>query len=164
MFDLTSSKLLILALVALVVVGPKDLPVLLRAVGKYLGIVRRQANEFRAYFDEAMREQDLAALKAEMEAVKRDVSETVASAGRAIEGDVNTAKSDFDAVAGDMDRAIETTAQMPAADAAATATASDAAPRVAELVPMLDDPRNQAASLPHHSPSALPEPAAKAGV
>jgi len=54
MFDITSSKLLILAIVALIVVGPKDLPVLLRTVGKYLGVVRRHAAEFRAQFDEAL--------------------------------------------------------------------------------------------------------------
>lgn len=101
MFDLTSSKLLILALVALVVVGPKDLPVLLRALGKYLGIVRRQANEFRAYFDEAMKEQELATLKAEMDAMRRDVQATVASAGRAIENDVAAVTSDVERSIGD---------------------------------------------------------------
>ena len=56
MFDITSSKLLILAIVALIVVGPKDLPILLRTIGKYLGIIRRHAAEFRGQFDEAMRE------------------------------------------------------------------------------------------------------------
>lgn len=93
MFDLTSSKLLILALVALVVVGPKDLPVLLRTIGKYIGMIRRQATEFRSYFDEAMKEQELATLRAEMEAMKRDVQETVSSAGRALENDIATTKT-----------------------------------------------------------------------
>ncbi len=46
MFDITSSKLLILAIVALLVVGPKDLPILLRTVGKYLGVIRRQRAHF----------------------------------------------------------------------------------------------------------------------
>jgi sec-independent protein translocase protein TatB len=63
MFDITSSKLLILAIVALIVVGPKDLPILLRTVGKYLGVIRRQAAEFRQQFDEAMREAELDHLK-----------------------------------------------------------------------------------------------------
>ena len=43
MFDITSSKLLILAIVALLVVGPKDLPLLLRTIGKYMGVIRRHA-------------------------------------------------------------------------------------------------------------------------
>ena len=61
MFDITSSKLLILGIVALLVIGPKDLPALLRTIGKYMGIIKRQAAEFRAQFDEAMRESELAA-------------------------------------------------------------------------------------------------------
>ena len=59
MFDFTSSKLLILGIVALLVIGPKDLPALLRTIGKYVGIIKRQAAEFRAQFDEAMRESEL---------------------------------------------------------------------------------------------------------
>ena len=61
MFDITSSKLLILGIVALLVIGPKDLPALLRTIGKYMGIIKRQAADFRAQFDEAMRESELAA-------------------------------------------------------------------------------------------------------
>lgn len=96
MFDLTSSKLLILGLVALIVVGPKDLPVLLRTIGKYVGMIRRQAGEFRGYFDEAMREQDLANLKAEMSNLKRDVEATVSTATRSVTDDINAVKADVD--------------------------------------------------------------------
>ena len=44
MFDITSSKLLILGIVALLVIGPKDLPALLRTIGKYVGIIKRHAD------------------------------------------------------------------------------------------------------------------------
>src|SRR6516165_11900115 len=67
MFDITSSKLLILGVVALLVIGPKDLPALLRTLGRYMGIIKRQAAEFRAQFDEAMRESELEHLKREVE-------------------------------------------------------------------------------------------------
>ncbi len=107
MFDLTSSKLLILAIIALIVVGPKDLPVLLRAVGKYVGILRRQANEFRQYFDEALREQDIANLRAEVDAMKRDVQSTVSSAGRALEADIAAVKSDVEGTTSDINRSIK---------------------------------------------------------
>jgi sec-independent protein translocase protein TatB len=96
MFDLTSMKLLILGLVALIVVGPKDLPVLLRTIGKYVGMIRRQASEFRSQFDEAMRDQELQTLKAEMEAMKRDVKATVETAGQSIETDVNASTRHID--------------------------------------------------------------------
>ena len=104
MFDLTTSKLLILGIVALLVVGPKELPVLLRTIGKYAGIIRRHAAEFRVQFDDAMRDQELASLKAEMDAVKRDiqatvtdVTSTVRSASRGLEADVTAATGEIDA-------------------------------------------------------------------
>jgi sec-independent protein translocase protein TatB len=122
MFDLTSSKLLILGLVALIVVGPKDLPVLLRTIGKYVGMIRRQAGEFRGYFDEAMREQELANLKAEVTSLKRDVEATVSSATRAVQDDVNSVKADFDQ-------------QIKAADTAASFVAPIDNPAVAADVP-----------------------------
>jgi sec-independent protein translocase protein TatB len=96
MFDLTSSKLLILGLVALIVVGPKDLPLLLRTIGKYVGMIRRQANEFRAQFDEAMRDQELANLKSEMESVKRDVEGTISNTTSAVRDDIDAVTRDID--------------------------------------------------------------------
>ena len=96
MFDLTSMKLLILGLVALIVVGPKDLPILLRTVGKYVAMIRRQAAEFRSQFDEAMRDQELQTLREEMEAMKRDVKATVDSAGRAVETDLSATTREID--------------------------------------------------------------------
>ena len=96
MFDLTSSKLLILGIVALIVVGPKDLPMLLRTIGKYVGMIRRHANDFRAQFDEAMRDQELANLKSEMDAVKRDVESTVNATGRSVEADLSSATRDIE--------------------------------------------------------------------
>lgn len=91
MFDITSSKLLILAIVALIVVGPKDLPILLRTVGKYLGVIRRQAAEFRQQFDEAMREAELDQLKKEFENAAREVHATVESGARSVETQVEAA-------------------------------------------------------------------------
>jgi sec-independent protein translocase protein TatB len=96
MFDLTSSKLLILAIVALIVVGPKDLPILLRTVGKYLGIIRRHANEFRAQLDEAIREAELHELRQEFENVGREIKGTMDEGARAIDTQVDTARLGVD--------------------------------------------------------------------
>lgn len=85
MFDLTSSKLLILAVVALIVVGPKDLPALLRTIGRYAGMIRRQANEFRAQFEEAMRESELAEIKKEVEKLGDEARSTLNETGSAVE-------------------------------------------------------------------------------
>jgi sec-independent protein translocase protein TatB len=97
MFDITSSKLLILAVVALIVVGPKDLPILLRTLGKYLGVIRRHAAEFRGQFDEAMREAELDGLKKEFDAVSREVRSTIDIGSRAIDTQIEAARVDVEA-------------------------------------------------------------------
>ena len=56
MLDIGWSEILVIAAVAIIVVGPKELPRMLRAFGKTMGQVRRTANDFRRQFDEALRE------------------------------------------------------------------------------------------------------------
>ena len=99
MFDITSSKLLILAVVALIVVGPKDLPILLRTVGKYLGVIRRHAADFRSQFDEAMREAELDGIKKEFENVSREVRATLDEGSRAIDSQIEASRVNIDAPA-----------------------------------------------------------------
>ena len=89
MFDFTSSKLLILGIVALLVIGPKELPGLLRTLGKYMGIIRKHANEFRAQFDEAMRDSELEALKKEVETIGKDTEATIRSAEQTVQSEVD---------------------------------------------------------------------------
>lgn len=73
MFDLfSSSHLLILLVVALVVVGPKDLPKLLHMMGKWVGKARAMAGEFRKSFDEMARQTELDELRKEIEALKKN--------------------------------------------------------------------------------------------
>jgi sec-independent protein translocase protein TatB len=85
MFDITSSKLLILGIVALLVIGPKDLPALLRTIGKYMGIIKRQAAEFRAQFDEAMRESELHELKKSVESIQQETEASMREATSSVE-------------------------------------------------------------------------------
>jgi sec-independent protein translocase protein TatB len=59
MFDIGWTELLVIAVVLIVVVGPKDLPPMLRAFGKMTSRARKVAGEFRAQFDEALREAEL---------------------------------------------------------------------------------------------------------
>ncbi len=64
-------EFLIAAVVALVVVGPKDLPVLLRKLGQFMARVRSMAAEFRASFDEMARQSELDELRKEVEAMRK---------------------------------------------------------------------------------------------
>ena len=64
-------ELLLIAAVALIVVGPKDLPVLLRKLGQFVGKMRGMAAEFRASFDEMARQSELDELRKEVEAMRQ---------------------------------------------------------------------------------------------
>jgi sec-independent protein translocase protein TatB len=63
MFDIGWSELVVIAVVALIAIGPKELPGVLRMVGQYMGKIRRMASEFQGQFQEAMREAEMADLK-----------------------------------------------------------------------------------------------------
>jgi len=67
MFDIGWTELLLVAVVAIIVVGPKDLPRMLRTLGQYAGQLRRTANEFRDQFDDALREAELDELRSGVE-------------------------------------------------------------------------------------------------
>lgn len=69
MFDIAWSEMLVIGAVALVVIGPKDLPKALRAVGEMVGKVRRMAGEFQTQFNDAMREAELHEIKKQVEDV-----------------------------------------------------------------------------------------------
>lgn len=72
MFDVAWSELLLVAIVAILVVGPKDLPKLLRTLGRMLGGLRRQADQFRKQFDDAMKEAGGEDLQREMNELRRN--------------------------------------------------------------------------------------------
>ncbi|MEM9053739.1 MAG: Sec-independent protein translocase protein TatB [Pseudomonadota bacterium] len=66
------SELLFLVIIALVVLGPKDLSLMMRQLGQFVARGRAMANEFRAAFDDIAREADLDELRKEIEDLKRD--------------------------------------------------------------------------------------------
>lgn len=66
MFDIDSGKLLILGVIALIVIKPKDLPAVMRQVGNTISQLRRMAAEFQGQFKDALREAELDDLKKDM--------------------------------------------------------------------------------------------------
>ncbi|WNJ92906.1 Sec-independent protein translocase protein TatB [Bosea sp. 685] len=79
MFDIAWSELMLIGAVALVVIGPKDLPKAMRTVGQVVGKVRRMATEFQGQFNDAMREAELHDLKKQVEDVGGSVSSAMNS-------------------------------------------------------------------------------------
>lgn len=65
MFDIAPSELLLVAVVALLVIGPKDLPLALRTLGKWIGKARRMSGHFRAGVETMIREAELAEIEKE---------------------------------------------------------------------------------------------------
>ncbi|MDJ1157132.1 Sec-independent protein translocase protein TatB [Chelatococcus sp. SYSU_G07232] len=74
MFDIGWSELLLIGAIALVVIGPKDLPKVLRTVGQATANLRRMAGEFQAQFNEAMREAELDEIKKNVESLNEAAS------------------------------------------------------------------------------------------
>ena len=70
MFDIGWSEFVVIAVVALIAIGPKELPGVLRAVGQWMGKARKMAAEFQGQFQEAMREAEMADLKKSFDEVK----------------------------------------------------------------------------------------------
>lgn len=139
------NEIIILGILALVVVGPKDLPLLFRKLGKWTAKLRGMAQEFRTGFDELARQAELDELKREVDALRRTTSlqeinreltrplptledyAGVASPPKQLEAPTTTASPGRGPSAAPVDRA--------AAPEAANASADAAAPLAEEIKP-----------------------------
>jgi sec-independent protein translocase protein TatB len=74
MFDMSWGEIMVIGAIALIVIGPKDLPRTLRTVGNMIGKVRRMAADFQGQFNEAMREAELDDVKRQIQGVNDSVS------------------------------------------------------------------------------------------
>jgi sec-independent protein translocase protein TatB len=152
MFGIDSSELLLIAIVALVVIGPKELPGLLRTWGKWMAQMRGMAAEFRGHVDEMVRQSDLDEVKKQLTAssgldlqsldptkeIRSHIQEGMAEGEKAIaEG-----KSVFDNPLAEPESApqiaVETPAETPLETPAETAPAVPETPAVvtAEAAPV----------------------------
>jgi sec-independent protein translocase protein TatB len=138
MFDIGWGKIVIIAVIALIVIGPKELPAVLRTVGQWMGKIRRMAAEFQGQFQEAMREAEMADLKKHVDTISeatRDIGsfDPLATARK----DIESAFEDKPAATGsDM---LATPASGEPANAAAThevAAHEPAAPPVEPPLPI----------------------------
>src|SRR6185295_4266030 len=96
MFDIGWSELLLIGIVALIAIGPKELPGALRALGQWMTKIRRMASEFQGQFQEAMRE-------AELSELKKEVDEMAAKAADYTHFDpIEDIRKDIEKAAGDL--------------------------------------------------------------
>lgn len=139
MFDIGWGELVVIGIVALIAIGPKELPAVLRTIGTYMGKIRRMAGEFQGQFQEAMREAEMADLKKQADDLTSSVSNFTS----------------YDPMA-DVRKGIESvsTSEPAATDAAATTPSAEAA-----SPPPIDVPPPAAPD----APAAPPKPAGSGG-
>ena len=136
MLDIGWSELLVIAIVLIVVVGPKDLPPMLRAFGKMTSNLRKMAGDFRSQFDEALRESEL-----------DDVRRTISDAQRlnptnALREAINPLRQMGQDIRNDLQRSTQvpsppevTKTDIEAQEAIEGAAALDAGPDMPEIFP-----------------------------
>jgi sec-independent protein translocase protein TatB len=132
MFDISWSHLLAIAVVALLVIGPKDLPRVLRALGRWAGKARAVAREFQSSIDQMIRESELEEVRKEVEQVAstdvgHEIRKSVDPKGElqaSLQSELTDAASHPD---GTTATATPGAAE-PAAQPAETATHADSAP------------------------------------
>jgi sec-independent protein translocase protein TatB len=126
MFDIGWSEIAVIAVVALIVIGPKELPGVLRMVGQWMGKARKMAGEFQGQFQEAMREAEMADLKKSFDEVKEAATGfTGGNIMTSLQKDVTSALR-IDDVDKPMDPQVAPSAEASATPAIEPATSSDA--------------------------------------
>jgi len=130
MFGISSTEYLLIAVVALVVIGPKELPAVMRTIGQWTRKVRGMAAEFQNQFHEAMREAEMADLKKQVDDMARDVKDIDPLKG--VRDDIEGAGKDVER---SLASATEQSPALPAADGsepALTEAATEPGPAPAE--------------------------------
>jgi sec-independent protein translocase protein TatB len=128
MFELDWGKLVIIGIVALIAIGPKELPTVLRTLGQWIGKIKRMANEFQGQFQEALREAEMTDLKKQAEDLHSTVKDFTSFDPTA---DAQTA----------VDHAAEGAGQPASAATEAPVVAAPATPaEPAQVLPPIDVP------------------------
>ena len=155
MFDIGWTELLLVAVVAIVVIGPKDLPRAMRSVGQWTSRVKRMAGDFQRQFNEAVREAELDDVKNEVAKLKKldpmaDLKKTIAKADTDLKGEI---KKVDDSVAASLAKP-DTVNPVPKTP---TVAAPSETPAIAEV--SASPPADAALPVPPDSvvPAAVPE-------
>ena len=139
MFDIGWSELVLIGVVALIAIGPKELPGVLRAAGHWMGKVRRMANEFQDQFREAMREAEVADLK-------RQFDEASAKATAGFTNPLETAQKEVEKAFGTEPSSTDTSASSSVTTADPGATEPSASAPVSETPSTVPAPEPEPAT------------------
>lgn len=147
MFDISWSEFLLIGVVALIVIGPKELPAVMRTLGQWTRKVRGMASEFQNQFQEAIREAEMADLKKEVD----DLAEGVKNFDP-----LKEVRADVETMGEDVKRSLSSSSEADATLSDSRAEMALAEPQ-SEALPAATEP---AAELPAPAqPEAQTEPA-----
>ena len=162
MFDIGWSEFVVIAVVALIAIGPKELPGVLRMVGQWMGKARKMAAEFQGQFQEAMREAEMADLKKSFDEVKEAATGfTSGNVMTSLQKDVSAALNidDVDKPAASVDAPATSNVDAPATsnlDAPAASSPEElAGTQVTTSEPLALTPESQPAT--QHAPPVAAE-------
>jgi sec-independent protein translocase protein TatB len=137
MFDIGFSEIVVIAIVALIVIGPEKLPKTARTLGHLFGRLQRYVNDVKADINREMELDELRKLQQQVQTAARDIETSISSAAHEVESGVRAVESDLNAAA---------TAEPQAA---------------AEMRPLTVRPPETAPAEPVASPAAAAAPAAE---
>jgi len=173
MFDIGWSELAIIAAVAILVIGPKDLPLALKMVGQWMGKARALAREFQGSVDEMIREAEIDKLKKDVEeaATKLDVTKEIEDTTRELEKSLEMPSIEMNPLGDERGAAAEKpqeSAHPPPPDAPAMPLPSQMAPELAAESPpagspTVDKPPAEPAAEERKTAAEAPPPRAAGG-
>lgn len=148
MFDISWTEFLLIGIVALIVIGPKELPAVMRTLGQWTRKVRSMATDFQNQFQEALREAEMADLKKQVDDMAQDVRNY---------DPLKDVRDDFHAIGNEVERSLERgpgkeSAEQPAQPPVAAPESADTA------APVPAAPALSGGEVPAETPSA-PKPA-----
>jgi sec-independent protein translocase protein TatB len=168
MFDISWTEFLLIGVIALIVIGPKELPGVMRALGQWTRKVRGMAADFQNQFQEAMREAEMTDLKKQVDDLAHDIKnyDPLKDVRTDVESSVAGVNKDIES---SMTRTPGTPEQKPEPPAAAALPATDTAPPAADsavpaesAVPTLPVERGELEPAAADAPPPAAEPVAEA--
>ncbi|HEX3937081.1 MAG TPA: Sec-independent protein translocase protein TatB [Xanthobacteraceae bacterium] len=156
MFDISWTEFLLIGVVALIVIGPKELPGVMRTLGQYTRKMRSMAADFQNQFQEAMREAEMADLKKQVDDIASDIKSY---------DPLKDVRGDLESVGKDLQSSLAAPAEQKPAEPAPEPTKQAAVALMSETAPALPEAEtapDTAAATPEPAIPAAPEPVAPA--
>jgi sec-independent protein translocase protein TatB len=155
MFDISWTEFLLIGVVALIVIGPKELPAVMRTMGQWARKIRVMAGDFQNQFHEAMREAEMADLKKQVDDIAQDVKNY---------DPLKSARSEVEAIGKDLNTNLSADPNKDASTEATRGLESPAPVATVEQQPLpqiVAEPQQAAATRETHSDQAAEVGAAR---